>query len=392
MRHIEYIGVPLVFSREVIIMIKRYVIIGLFITLSMALSCGDRDTVYLCEPPVDEPEFGESMEDSIVRANCYILRDAVEAFTMDNLGEYPRSVEGDYIIGSYKDLKDYLPDERLLWNPYTWWRLEPTVEIASAPGEIGLLPIIEDDFCTGYCITGYGQDSIIVELTDTISTYERAVIENCILLRDAAENYAFDNFDEYSRSLTYGQNDSGKVLLDYLPDGDYLQNTYTGEFTEPSCLYQELLDAPGEISYRAIYMGGFYVGYEIFGYGDDAIKCRITNTLDLQDAQVLVNCYIVRWAAERFAAENGGIYPGNVGIDETLLGNTLTDLLVNSRLLMNPYTMVCSEPVDGMAVTPGATGYTTVVQNSTNVGYTITGVGKYAGITIITLCYYPGYR
>ena len=92
-------------------MIQRIVIAGLFITLTIALSCSERDSICECEPPIEEPEYHESMEDSIVRANCYILRDAIEAFAMDNLGEYPHSVQDDYVYRTYDDLKDYLPDE-----------------------------------------------------------------------------------------------------------------------------------------------------------------------------------------------------------------------------------------------------------------------------------------
>jgi hypothetical protein len=62
-------------------------------------------------------------------------------------------------------------------------------------------------------------------------------------------------------------------------------------------------------------------------------------------------------AVEAFASENNGVYPTDIGADTTPSGKTVTDLLPGGRLLVNPYTLVASEPTNGTAAVPGGTGY-----------------------------------
>ena len=115
----------------------------------------------------------------------------------------------------------------------------------------------------------------------------------------------------------------------------------------------------------------------------------IPNFINMQarakEAAVKSNCHTVQLAAEDFAVQNDGVYAANVGADVTPAGQTITDMLPGGALLENPFTKAATEPVDAAAANPGETGYLPIVQNAVNVGYTITGVGKEAATTIITL-------
>ena len=88
------------------------------------------------------------------------------------------------------------------------------------------------------------------------------------------------------------------------------------------------------------------VGYLIIGRGEKS-DTTFTNlpdsVLQLED-RVIENCLTVQAAVEVFAAENGGIYPSNVGAEETRLGNTVIDLLPGGQHLKNPYTSFRTEP------------------------------------------------
>jgi prepilin-type N-terminal cleavage/methylation domain-containing protein len=115
----------------------------------------------------------------------------------------------------------------------------------------------------------------------------------------------------------------------------------------------------------------------------------IPNFINMQarakEASVKSNCHTVQLAAEDFAVQNDGVYAGNVGVDAAPSGDTITDMLPGGVLLTNPFTKTVTEPVDAAAATAGQTGYLPVAVAGVNIGYSITGCGKVAGTTIITL-------
>ena len=117
----------------------------------------------------------------------------------------------------------------------------------------------------------------------------------------------------------------------------------------------------------------------------------IPNFINMQarakEASVKSNCHTVQLAAEDFAVQNDGVYAGNVGVDAAPNGDTITDMLPGGTGLENPFTKVTpgDQPIDGAAATSGQTGYAPVVVAAVNIGYTITGCGKDAGVLVITL-------
>jgi type IV pilus assembly protein PilA len=115
----------------------------------------------------------------------------------------------------------------------------------------------------------------------------------------------------------------------------------------------------------------------------------IPNFINMQarakEASVKSNCHTVQLAAEDFAVQSDGVYAADVGTDVTPFGDTIIAMLPGGALLTNPFTKAATEPIDGAAVTSGATAYDPVQDAAgTNVGYSIIGGGK-DGDVIITL-------
>ena len=114
----------------------------------------------------------------------------------------------------------------------------------------------------------------------------------------------------------------------------------------------------------------------------------IPNFISMQsrakEASVKSNGHTVQLAAEDFSVQNNGVYAANLA-DVTPAGETIVQLLPGSVFLENPFTKAATEPVDGAAATAGQTGYAPIPVGGVNVGYTITCVGKDAGVTILTL-------
>jgi len=96
-----------------------------------------------------------------------------------------------------------------------------------------------------------------------------------------------------------------------------------------------------------------------------------------KEAGVKSNSHSVQIAAEDFAAQNDGVYAGDLSTTTTISGETIVDMLPHNSPLRNPFTGIATEPIDGAASTAGQTGYEPVVDGSgQNVGYIITGYGR----------------
>ena len=117
----------------------------------------------------------------------------------------------------------------------------------------------------------------------------------------------------------------------------------------------------------------------------------IPNFINMQsrakEASVKSNCHTVQLAAEDFSVQNNGVYATN-NADVLPNGDTIQMLLPQAGLLENPFTKAATEPQWGAAAAgAGQTGYLAVDPDGDGVndGYQVTGVGKVAGTTIITL-------
>jgi hypothetical protein len=208
---------------------------------------------------------------------------------------------------------------------------------------------------------------------------EAAVVENCNILRDAILEFRDDNEGYCPTDIDSDISDLGLTLVDYLPDGQLLENPFTGDRTEP--VFGSAAE-PGQTGYHPGFSWGGTI-YYIEGYGESSIIVELSNREEISRA-VIANCTLVQQAAETFASLNGGIYPCDVGCDTTPGGLTLIDLLPDGVLLDNPTHLCATEPISGASANPGEAGYIPISDGGLYVGYTITGTGPEAGVTIFS--------
>jgi len=97
-----------------------------------------------------------------------------------------------------------------------------------------------------------------------------------------------------------------------------------------------------------------------------------------KEAAVKSNCHTVQLAAEDFAVQNNGVYANVVADFQNSLPDADGDAVAD--LLVNPFTNLRTEPLDGIANGSGVSAYAPIPQNGVNVGYSITGFGKDATV------------
>jgi hypothetical protein len=234
------------------VIMKNLTIITLMVAICCLLSCEGEQTptTIINQQSVDDPE-------AIVRSNAIILQDAVEAYLEEmGSGSYPMDAYMDTtILGN--TVIDLLPGGEQLLNPYTGERTLPVDGPAINPGEIGY-----HAWASCYSITGFGSDSLIIELSNARELDAKTII-NCYELLAAADAFAMDNGGVYAYDgITV--NDSGKTMVEYLPGGMLLENAYLGIRIEPAKWGSQAANS-GEIGYNPICISGVYVGCMITG-------------------------------------------------------------------------------------------------------------------------------
>ncbi len=133
-------------------------LILLILPLLLAAGCGDdRSPVDVTEPL--------SPEEAQVVANCLTVQQAVEAFAAGNNGDYPMDVYIDSNLAGENVIR-LLPGSTSLQNPFTQAYTEPVNGgIAINPGETAYTPVGSGPINTGYFITGFGADSLIITIS-----------------------------------------------------------------------------------------------------------------------------------------------------------------------------------------------------------------------------------
>jgi len=101
----------------------------------------------------------------------------------------------------------------------------------------------------------------------------------------------------------------------------------------------------------------------------------------------MANVYLVRDAAEAYAAANGGDYAAALG-DPLSDGRTLIDFLPGGKLLHNPYIGVRDSPMGFSAGHQGQIGYEPFISDPPY-GYYITAIGAEIGIHLVILSNNP---
>ena len=136
------------------VMFSRITAAALLIASVTLTGCLDKNQETAPEVPV-APEV--TMNDLIV-ANSETVRDAVEAYALENNGVYSTvSIQRNL---ANKKLQDYLPNGELLVNPYTGWTTEPS--IGAHPHEVGdtgyIALVNSEGIPNGYVINGLNED------------------------------------------------------------------------------------------------------------------------------------------------------------------------------------------------------------------------------------------
>ncbi len=114
-----------------------------------------------------------------------------------------------------------------------------------------------------------------------------------------------------------------------------------------------------------------------------SVEPPIDETPLTKDDSVMANAYLVRGAAETWAALNGGVYARDTR-EELPDGRSIEDLLPNGELLMNPYTQQRDSPTPFSAYRVGYVGYE-VFRSASPYGYRVNGVGSEMATNIILL-------
>jgi hypothetical protein len=213
--------------------------------------------------------------DDKVLDNCLIVQKAAEAYAAGNSGEYAERFDEANLEGN--TLIDLLPGSALLTNPSTG---APTEPVYWGPSGLGSTSYWEFTYWdhgirvfAGYRIVGRGEiGDIIITNEPEVTIKDQAVIKNCLLVRDAAEQWAADNDDgNYYPANTGHQNTLGKLLVDYLvpPLGGLLVNPYTDSPTEPVNGGPASRGSTGYLPCDRN-ADGYFDGYVIDGLGVDA--------------------------------------------------------------------------------------------------------------------------
>lgn len=234
---------------------KLTIMIGIAITLVILAGCENNTISESQVPTVEELE-------AIVKGNSLTLLEAVEAFAIDRGGWYPANSDSD-TTATGKTLIDYLPGGERLINPFTGLKDQPVDSIPSSPGEIGYKRWSNGNT---FFIQGFGANSIIVE-HDNIEETEALVIENCLELQRAVEEWRSGDYFDYRYPCSSADcNQLGDVLQDCLPDRRLLENHFTGADSEPA-IWGASARLPGEIGYECKVDQGLPVGYTITAVG-----------------------------------------------------------------------------------------------------------------------------
>jgi len=349
-------------------------------------ACG-RDTTPVLAPPPVPPVVSA---DSILVAQCALLEEAVEAFTTLNDGEYPENLHTD-TLETGESVLDLMAGGGSYVNPYTDEETVPVNGQATVPGVIAYEPVTVEDAIFGYTITGFGEETLEVELSNLAAPEEAQVLANCIKVVEEAEErhqemLSWPNNDEYPNHYPIDENNGEKTSLVTcfwrIPYRNAFLNPITGEGYLP---VHRTAEAPGETGYISIISNGHTVGYVVTGYGKDSIIFAESSfDCSMEEAAVISNCRTLEKALERYAWENGGLYPSNILTERDSAGKTVLQYLHNSQGLTNPYTSERSEPAFNASGLPGQINYEAVEYFGRKMGYRIRGYSEAGQVMELT--------
>lgn len=343
--------------------------------LILLLAC-ERETAPVFAPPPLPPVVSA---DSILFAQCRLLEEAVVAFAVANDGIYPLDLDTD-TLETGESVLDLMPGGGVYLNPYTDEETQPTNGQATESGMTAYEPVTVEDTIFGYTITGFGEESIEVELSNLAAPEEAQVLANCMKVVETAEEYHEELLnrqynEEYMNLYPIDEGSWDKTSLvtcwRRIPYRDAFLNPITSEGYLP---VHRTAEAPGETGYTSIISNNHTVGYVVTGYGTDSmIFAESSYDCSMQEAVVISNCRTLEKALERYTWKSRGLSPSNIITERDSAGKTVLEYLHNSQGLINPYTSERSEPTINAAGLPGQIRYEAVEYFGMKMGYRISG-------------------
>lgn len=252
-----------------------------------------------------------------------------------------------------------------------------------------LLIIIMISMLAGVYACSEDPAELIIEPSEpTIAELEAKVIENCYILREAIEAYKEASIlyhpyggDIYPPSVMTDPYDLGITLLEFLPNGELLENPFTGERTEPST--DTVATESGQIGYGVLSLLGANQVYAITGCGEDSLVVLLENMKEVE-TRVIYDCFLVRNTLQNYIETHNGSYPG---FDISVLVAELPGGIE----LRNNLTMCRTNPILGsLAATAGEICIYYLYSEHLHAGYEITGCGIVAGHTLFEWKTYLG--
>ncbi len=356
---------------------KKYTwVIVLFLIL---LPACERDSTPVLAPPPIPPAVPA---DSLLVAQCRLLEDAVEAFAAANDGEYPRNLDSD-TLETGESVLDLMTGSGVYINPYTDEETGPVNGQATEPGTIAYEPVTVEETIYGYTITGFGEESIEVELSNLAAPEDAQVLANCMAVVEEAEEYHEEllsrQYNEQYLNLypideVYWDKISLVTCWRRIPYRDAFLNPITSEGYLP---VHRTAETPGETGYISIIKNGHTAGYVVTGYGTESmIFAESSIDCTMEEAVVISNCRTLEKALERFTWKNRGLSPSNILTERDSAGKTVLEYLRSSQGLINPYTGERSEPAVNASGSPGQISYEAVEYFGIKIGYRIRGFGE----------------
>ncbi len=349
---------------------KKYT--WVIVLLLILLPACERDTTPVLAPPSLPPVVSA---DSILVAQCRLLEDAVEAFAATNDGEYPQNLDTD-TLETGESVLDLMTAGGGYVNPYTDEETVPVNGQATGPGSIGYEPVVVEETIFGYTITGFGEETVEVELSNLAAPEDALVLANCRAavqkLQELVEEILDDPYtSSYTELYPLDENSSDRVTL----KGGWLYRTsYLNPFTNDSELILRTAEEPGETGYVSIIRDGRIAEYVVTGRGKDSmIFMESSFDCTMEEAAVISNCRTLEKALERYAWRNGGLYPDDILSERNTEGKKILDYLHNNSGLVNPYTGRRSEPAFNASGLPGQISYEVLEYFGMKMGFRIRG-------------------
>lgn len=331
--------------------------------LLLVIACGEDSATV--QPPTPLTADQQTV------ANCQAIQDALEKYAAAHNGSY-----GEYYVSlaGFENLKNVYSGEQ-----------EPSGLRARSAGQIGIEEYACGGTVSGYRITGYGSDHMLITLesldnvpADVRYTHD-VTVANAYLVMDAAKRFAETNDGVYSTDIAGDTNNNGQTLQDMLPNNDHaglLNNPFTGSATEPQDGLG--LGTPGAIGHLGSDSGsGDIDSFVMEAYDCDGAIMLTLVPYTAYGEVIWGGTYSLRAAIELFA-KAAAHYPHNLDTETTPGGKTVLDLVSEMTdghvpYFVNWYTQEHYVPMLGTPTGKFTIGYQPIETAGTVTDYVIIG-------------------